>query len=274
MRSRIRIEASSQCQLRCPSCPTTTQAIQPAVGSGFLKLADFIALLDANPHVREIELSNYGEIFLNPDLPGILKAAHARGVALSCANGANFNSVKREVLEGLVIYGFKDLTCSLDGASSESYARYRRHGNFEAVLANIRELKRLKGLHRSETPRLTWQFIAFGHNQHEIAQARAMAAELGMQFFLKLSWDPDFSPLNDNEALRSEHGVFASRREYEEAFAQPRTIPSTFTTSSGTTPTRSTGTGGSWDAAEISGAISAPRRNAFRDGWPTEANLE
>jgi hypothetical protein len=49
--------------LRCPSCPTTIKAIHPAVGSGFLKLRDFKKLVDENPWLKEIELSNCGEIF-------------------------------------------------------------------------------------------------------------------------------------------------------------------------------------------------------------------
>ena len=63
--AKIRLEASSFCQLRCNSCPTTTKAIHPVVGSGFLKLIDFQNLLDKNPWISEIELSNLGEIFLN-----------------------------------------------------------------------------------------------------------------------------------------------------------------------------------------------------------------
>ena len=79
----IRLEASSFCQLRCPSCPTTSRAIHPAVGSGFLRLEDFRKLVDAQSMGRAIELSNYGEIFLNPHLVGILEYAYRRGVKVS-----------------------------------------------------------------------------------------------------------------------------------------------------------------------------------------------
>jgi hypothetical protein len=35
-------------------------------------LADFAALLDRNPQIAHVELSNYGEMFLNPHLADIL----------------------------------------------------------------------------------------------------------------------------------------------------------------------------------------------------------
>src|SRR5690349_12177568 len=85
----IRLEASSFCQLRCPSCPTTARAIHPAVGSGFLRLDDFRRLIDENPSLATIELSNYGEIFLNPQLLQIFELAHERNIALTAGNGVN-----------------------------------------------------------------------------------------------------------------------------------------------------------------------------------------
>ena len=213
--SAIRLEASSFCQLRCPSCPTTSKAIHPAIGSGFLKLADFQQLIDANPELKDIELSNYGEIFLNPDMLEILKYAHQRQVALRADNGANLNSIRDDVLEGLVKYGFKSMTCSIDGASQETYERYRVRGNFEKVIATIRKLNAFKLRYRSEYPRLTWQFVVFGHNEHELPAARKLARELGMGFYAKLSWDPKFSPVQDRELVRREAGA-ATREEYRQ----------------------------------------------------------
>src|SRR5262245_58765730 len=94
---RFRLEASSFCKLRCPSCPTTSGAIHPAVGSGFLRLEDFRKLVDRNPALERIELSNYGEIFLNPQLLAILEYAHRKSIAITLENGANLNHVKDDV---------------------------------------------------------------------------------------------------------------------------------------------------------------------------------
>ena len=212
----VRLEASSFCQLRCPSCPTTSGDIHPAVGSGFLRFEDFRDFLDRNPFVRRIELSNYGEVFLNPHLLKILEFAHSKGVRISAANGANLNTVKDEVLEALVKYQVRSIACSIDGASQETYRIYRVRGNFDNVIANIRRINHYKQLHQSKFPRLTWQFVVFGHNEHEIPAARDLAGALGMTFKTKISWDPNFSPIRDREFVRSQTGEQAlTREEYE-----------------------------------------------------------
>ena len=212
----IRLEASSFCQLRCPSCPTTTGAIDAAIGRGFLRFEDFRDLVDRNPQLKRIELSNYGEAFLNPSLLVILEYADRKGIAIALENGANLNHAKDEVLEGLVKHRVRLLTCSIDGASPETYRKYRERGDFDTVIRNVERINHYKHAHASEFPRLKWQFVVFGHNEHEIPLAREMAARLGMSFRAKISWDKDFSPVRDGAFVRAQTGEQAlTREEYE-----------------------------------------------------------
>jgi len=211
---KIRLEASSFCQLRCPSCPTTSKAIHPTIGSGFLKLSTFQKLLDENPWISEVELANYGEIFLNPELLAIIKDAYRRNVLLKATTGVNLNDVKEDVIEGLVKYKFRSMACSIDGASQNTYKIYRVRGHFEHVIENIRKINSYKQQYKSQYPMLTWQFVVFGHNEHEIPTARKRASELNMDFRLKLNWDAGFSPVRDKEFVRKQVGA-ASREEYK-----------------------------------------------------------
>jgi MoaA/NifB/PqqE/SkfB family radical SAM enzyme len=216
---RISIEASSWCQLRCPSCPTTSGAIHPAVGSGFLQIEDFRRIIDLNPMLEEVEISNYGEIFLNPHLFYTLKYAHRKGVKIAIGNGANLNHVKDEILEALVKYEVRILTCSIDGASPETYRIYRVRGDFNRVIRNIEAINTFKARYQSQLPHLIWQFVVFGHNEHEIPVAREMAARLGMQFRTKLTWDDKFSPIRDREFVRSQTGGGpVTRQEFEATY--------------------------------------------------------
>jgi len=62
----IGLEASTICQLKCPICPTTEGLIKQQLGSGFLKFDAFRRIVDENPWVHAIELSNWGDIFTEP----------------------------------------------------------------------------------------------------------------------------------------------------------------------------------------------------------------
>jgi MoaA/NifB/PqqE/SkfB family radical SAM enzyme len=208
----IRLEASSACQLRCPSCPTTSKATHPVIGSGWLTFSNFRTLVDANPWLEEIELSNYGEIFLNPELLQIIEYAHDRGLVLTCDNGSNFNFFRDDVLEALAKFRFRSITCSIDGASHDTYGAYRVRGDFHRVIANIRRLNEYKERYQSQFPLLTWQFVVFGHNENELPLARELARDLGMAFYGKLSWDAEISPIHDEEAVRKHLGLDAATR--------------------------------------------------------------
>lgn len=221
----IRLEASTACQLKCPSCPTATGEVGKTLGTGFLKLKDFQRLIDENPLVASIELSNWGEMFLNPELVEIMAYAFKRNVALYAHNGVNLNRSSDEVLRALVEYRFRGLTCSIDGASQETYSAYRVGGDFGQVIEHLETINRYKAVYRSNYPRLHWQFIAFGHNEQEIDQARKMAASLCMSFHVKLAWEDlysdSFSPVQNAELIRKQTGLgVATREEYREKFGR------------------------------------------------------
>lgn len=172
-----------------------------------------------------IELSNWGEMFLNKDLIEIMKYAYEHHVSLFADNGVNLNNVTKEVLRALVRYKFKRIKCSIDGASQETYSIYRVNGNFQQVIENIKTLNAFKTEYKSRYPLLKWQFIAFGHNEHEITQARKLAKELGMTFYLKLSWEDlyteSFSPVKDTDLIKKETGLsVANRIEFKEKFGE------------------------------------------------------
>jgi MoaA/NifB/PqqE/SkfB family radical SAM enzyme len=206
----IRIDASSRCQLKCPVCPTG-QGINKTneIGSGFLKFDNFRKIIDNNPNIKTIELSNWGEIFLNPEINDIIKYAYEKRVSLTATNGVNFNNVNESTLKHLVEYKFKFLSIAIDGVSQETYSRYRIGGNFNSVLDNIRKINEYKKIHNSKYPVLHWQFIKFGYNQHELTAAKRMAKELKMSFVTKSNWDENYSPLNQpsnaNKSPKKKH---------------------------------------------------------------------
>lgn len=200
----IRIDASTICQLNCPCCYMRTE--NPPCGIGYLKFKDFKKIVDEND-LESIELSNSGEIFSNPELLKILKYAFKKKIRLSARNGVNLNTVSDEILESLVKYRFGDMKVAIDGASQEIYSIYRRNGNFERVIANIKRINYYKEKYNSIYPNVIWQFIIFGHNEHEIPKAKKMAKDLNIGIVFALNWDKEYSQIKDRAFVEKETGL-------------------------------------------------------------------
>ena len=218
---KIRLEASTLCQLKCPSCSAAKGKTEAVIGKGYLKFKNFKNLLDVNPYIREIELSNYGEIFLNPELSPIIKYADGKNIRLMAENGVNLNAISDETLESLVKYRFRVLSVSIDGASDQTYSQYRVGGDFHTVIANLQKLNSFKKQYASSYPKLIWQFVIFGHNEHELPLARQMASDLGARFIPKLSWDSNFSPIKNPEFVKLKSGLRASNSEEDQEICGP-----------------------------------------------------
>jgi hypothetical protein len=94
----IWVDACTICQLKCPECPTSKAVDRTVIGRGYLKASDFESLTSRNPWIYEIELSNFGEIFLNPELLDILRVGSQAKVNLTAFGGANMNNVSMTLL--------------------------------------------------------------------------------------------------------------------------------------------------------------------------------
>lgn len=217
----VRLCACSACQLDCPVCephvrPLTKNGI---LGWGYLRAKNFSKFIRDNPSVKLIELSQSGEIFLNPELGLILEDAYQKGVTLTALNGVNLNRVSDQMCEDLVRYQFKAMKVALDGADAQTYALYRKRGCFEDVINNIKKINFYKEKYKSQAPYLIWQFIPFSHNEHQILDALKMAKQLGMDFKIKLNGNPNYAPVKNKELVRrlTPHAS-ATREEFRDKY--------------------------------------------------------
>ncbi|MBF0613384.1 MAG: hypothetical protein G8345_22165, partial [Magnetococcales bacterium] len=197
----VRLETSATCQLQCPLCYTEAMG-RSVIGKGVLSLENFCLFIDRNPRIRRIELANAGEALLNDRLPEMLAYAYQHGVTTRLNQGVNLNHASEAVLEALVKYQTEVLRVSIDGISQEVYEKYRVGGNLGKVLKNIRAINAWKKIYRSKKPRLIWQFIVFGHNEHQLEGARLIAKMLDMEFQVRLNRESSFSKIKNDSSLR------------------------------------------------------------------------
>jgi len=196
-----RLDVSSRCQLHCVLCPVASRKGRPFIGRGVMPLADFAEFVESNPQIRIVELGNSGEVFLNPDLPDILRYAREKGVATRIAEGANLNDASNEALEALVQYGVTILRVAIDGATQDTYQKYRVGGELKRVLRNVEKINSLKKQYQSKLPRLILSFIPFPHNEHEIKMIAVMARAMDMDIDYKINVFHGYPPLSNQEEL-------------------------------------------------------------------------
>src|SRR5262245_35074833 len=176
----ITIDPLARCNLSCPLCPTG-RGHRTSAGRGILSLALYCKILDQLPKLRTLLLFNWGEPLMHPQIDELIAIAARRGIAVHAHSNLSLKK-DDEFFERLIDSGLHSLWASLDGASEETYTRYRVGGDFALALANLERLARIKQRLGSKTPQIVWKFIVHRHNAHEVETARQMARELGVEF--------------------------------------------------------------------------------------------
>lgn len=173
------IDIGNICNLRCPLCPTGLHTIERP--QGFMSFADFEKVVEKiRPYAIEAVLHNWGEPFLHPNFLDIVRTLKAAGIGTATSSNLNLVHKDASFLYQVVDSGLDHLVMSIDGTTQDVYGHYRRGGNLEHVLRNVKELVAYKKQTGRRTPVLEWQFIVMKHNQHQMDEARRLAAELGV----------------------------------------------------------------------------------------------
>jgi len=175
--SHLVADVTNICALRCPLCPTGKG--EPGRKKGMMSLTTYKKIIDEmGRHLISLDLFNWGEPLLNKDIYEMIAYAHRQNIVTSVST--NFQSFSENEAERLISSGLDILILSIDGASQESYEKYRVGGNFTKVIDHISLLVKKKRERGSATPYICWQFLVMKHNEHEVETAKKMAEELGV----------------------------------------------------------------------------------------------
>lgn len=173
---KLTVDPSANCVLRCPLCPTGQADKNRKKGE--MKISDFNNLIDeVGQYLLEIDLFNWGEPFLNKDIFKMISLCYERKIISRLSSNLNYFlcGYEKELVESKLNH----LVVSLDGITQETYEKYRVGGSIEKVLDVVKRVKSEKVRQGSKFPFLTWQFIIFDHNKHEMKQAKNLVKKWG-----------------------------------------------------------------------------------------------
>jgi hypothetical protein len=143
---------------------------------------------EAGASLVRIDFFNYGEAFLHKRAIEMCEYIKTRFPHIYLYTSTNGLAFTEEQVRRLVHSGIDEVTFSIDGATPDSYATYRKRGDFAKAIRNLRAAADEKRRAGRDLPFINWRYILFTHNDsdEEMTRAREMAAEMGID---RLCWE-------------------------------------------------------------------------------------
>jgi MoaA/NifB/PqqE/SkfB family radical SAM enzyme len=185
----LTLEPSDKCQLRCPTCVTGIENETRASGDIAIfrsnrtslthELLDTL-LAEMGEYLFLIVFYNFGEPLLNRHLPELIRKAKAYDIETDINTNLSL-PLSDERIEELLTSGLDYLYVSIDGFSQETYQVHRVGGNLELVKRNLERIVKARGALGLSTS-ITYNFLVFSFNEHEVPAAQRYCDELGIHF--------------------------------------------------------------------------------------------
>ena len=172
----VSIEPTTSCNLRCPECPSGLRSFTRP--TGMLNpdlLDDFLNQTDS--HLVYLNFYFQGEPFLHPSFLDLVERCVRRSIFTSTSTNAHYLNI--QTAEQVVRSGLHRLIVSLDGASQEVYASYRKGGNIDKVLQGIKNVAEARKRLGKRNPEIVVQNLLVKPNIHEKNQVENLAKTLG-----------------------------------------------------------------------------------------------
>ncbi len=202
------LDPSTICNLKCPFCAT---------GGGFSELKKELlqpgTFAQVVSNIRAelltlVNLYNWGEPLMNPHLSQYIGFFHKKHAYTRLDTSFSAKDYDAGFFDKLIASGLDELTVSVDGATQETYEKYRINGDFNRVISNMRLLNETKKAVGSPTPVVIYKMLLSKHNEREVDDARRLAFDVGAEFVaLEHFWVP--TELRDEwiaESVKDKHG--------------------------------------------------------------------
>lgn len=230
--SRLMIEPSAACTLRCPLCPSGKGVMtRPRTN---MPLETYQAIMDeVGGHAVYAQLWMYGEPFCNPSLPDMIEYSRKKNVATAVSTNGQHVQTKEEA-ERLVASGLDCLIVALDGISQEALEKYRVGAELRKILRCLELIKQAKKDLGSAKPFINVRTVVMKQNEHDLPEIENLARQYGANMvsrktaFMSDNWGPEadqcFAPdnpkyqrfvYNDAQKVRERVKRFRCRRPFD-----------------------------------------------------------
>ncbi|MEX0776593.1 MAG: radical SAM protein [Phycisphaeraceae bacterium] len=184
---RMKIESTNICNTKCQLCPTGLGYAGRAKGK--MSLEQYRQLIEQlKGTLYSLDLSMWGDPLIVPEIFDMIRYAHDRRIwtyISSNLHALKLDPEKRQA-ERLVESGLDVLTCSLHGASQETFAIYQPGKSLADAVAKVRHIVETRNRMGSATPKVQLNFVVTRYNEHEVEAFQQLADDLGCKAVI--SW--------------------------------------------------------------------------------------
>jgi len=188
--SRMYIECTAACNISCAeACCAPETGITRTRQAGMLDFDLFKRVIDeVGGSLVRVDFFNYGEAFLHKRAVEMCEYIKSRFPHIYLYTSTNGLALTEAQARRLVHSGIDEVTFSIDGATQDSYVRYRQRGKFDLAIATLRAMADEKRRAGRDLPFLNWRYILFTWNDSdaEMNRARELAADIGVD---RLCWE-------------------------------------------------------------------------------------
>ncbi len=194
----MNIEASALCNLKCWICPTQFYSHQ--VTRGNMSMETFRKLLPYFKQVVNVDLTGWGEPFLNPNLFEMVVRAKEAGcpsVTLT-TNGTLLNAENVKQIIGSEIDA---ISISVDSATKETHEKLKAGSDFSQVISGVQELIAKRNRSGGKSPYVSASFMLMKDNIEEIPNFVELMAKLKVDEVAFKNLNGVFSPEGLNQVI-------------------------------------------------------------------------
>ncbi len=174
----MKIEPTNICNTRCQLCPTGLGL--EGRPKGKMDFEQYKKLIDQlKRYLFGLDLSMWGDPLIVPEIYDMIRYAHNNGIWTYLSSNLHAFKPGKGQAEALVRSGLDMITCSLHGATQETFEIYQPGKSFDETVAKVRHLIGTRDRLGSATPQVQLNFVVTRHNEHEREAFKQLADELG-----------------------------------------------------------------------------------------------
>jgi len=208
----LQIEPTNACNLQCPLCPVGRKELGRK--TRHMTFQEYKSIVDnMADYLLFLVLWDWGEPFMNPELPKMIAYATERGIRTVTSTNAHF--LNNDVyLKAILTSGLSTLIIAVDSVCDESYRVYRKKGSLDKVMLGLNKVIEMKKRLGSQTL-INMRMVVMRQNEHEVGNLLRLARKVGADWFTVKSLNPSCGASAMDDELLPENPRYR-RFEYRE----------------------------------------------------------